>query len=499
MHTAGVLLALAGLAVVNPAGLDGKAFAGPTRVAAAAHAAARRPAAVVVTVARSGPPVPRSFLGLATEYASVPIYERQGQLFDRMLSLLKPPDGSPLLLRIGGLSADDSLWAPAMEQSPPPKAMVLTPSDIDQIGALVRAEHLRVILNLNLAADIPNEEAALAQAATRELPRGSIAAFEIGNEPDYYRFALRGSPAYYPASYSPARYTSRFRAYASALRQTAPGVPLAGPALANPVADYGYLASLASGDRGSVGMLTVHRYALSACAPPDGPLYPTITRLLRATASVGLANTLQKSVALARANHLPIRWDELNSVTCGGTLGVSDSFASALWATDTLFAALAAGVNGVNVEMRPTALNAPFYLTPSGVQSRPLLYGLVLFDRALGRNAHRARTAISEPASANIAAWAIRLGSRKLNIVLLNKGDSPETVVLRVPRAGAGTVQRLLAASIRTRSRVTLAGQEIVGAAGWKGRYRAQKTIWSRGGYRVTLPAFSGALVSFMR
>jgi hypothetical protein len=144
-------------------------------------------------------------------------------------------------------------------------------------------------------------------------------------------------------------------------------------------------------------------------------------------------------------------------------------------------------------------LNAPFYLTAAGVQTRPLLYGLVLFDRALGRDAHPVRTALSEPTSANVAAWAVRLGWRKLNMVLLNKGTAPETVLLRLPRAGVGTVQRLLASSIRTQSQVTLAGQEIDAAGRWKGRYTTLKTVWSRGGYRVTLPAFSGALVGFLR
>jgi hypothetical protein len=368
-----------------------------------------------------------------------------------------------------------------------------------QIGALVRAEHLRVILDLNLAADVPAQEAALAQTAERDLPRGSIEAFEIGNEPDYYRFALRGNPPYYPASYSAALYTSRFLSYAADLRGIAPGARLAGPALANPVADYGYLTSLVSGGRGAVGMLTVHRYALSACAPPGTALYPTITRLLRPSASVGLADTLRRSVALAHASHLPVRWDELNSVTCGGTLGVSDSFASALWVTDTLFAAVAVGVDGVNVQMRPTALNAPFYLTAAGVQTRPLLYGLLLFGRALGRDGRLATCTVEQPASASVSAWAVRVGRHKLRIVLLNKGTGPERVLLRVARDGTGAVQRLLGASIRTRSQVTLAGQEIDRTGSWKGRFTVSPTSWSAGGYTVTLPPFSGALVSLGR
>lgn len=400
-------------------------------------AASAHPTAVIVTVDRSasGRAVPRSFLGLATEYAAIPVYARHAVLFDRVLGLIRPPSGSPLVMRIGGLSADDSLWTPALTASVPAKAVVLTLADLARIGALVRAEHLRVILDLNLAADIPDQEAALAGAAESDLPRGSIAAFEIGNEPDYYRFALRDNPAYYPQTYSPLLYASRFRVYAGALSASAPGVPLAGPALANPVADFRYLSDLVSGDRNMLGMLTVHRYALSACAPPGSALHPTITRLLRPSASVGLADTLAPSVALARSAGVPLRWDELNSVTCGGTLGVSDSFASALWIADTLFAAVQVGVDGVNVQMRPTALNAPFYLTSAGLQPRPLLYGLVLFRRALGSGARLVATRLASGPAANVAAWALRLGSRRLHVVLLNKGTGAQSVLLRL-RAG---------------------------------------------------------------
>jgi hypothetical protein len=482
------------------AGLAGPAVIAAPAPAASAIAARGRSSSVVVGIAsRPGPVVPPSFLGLATEYLSIPVYERRARLFDRVLSLLAPTDGSPLILRIGGLSADDSLWAPAIGSALPAKATALTPGSLDQIAALVRTEHLRVILDLNLAADVPGGEAEMAAAAIHDLPRDSIAALEIGNEPDYYRYALRGNPAYYPQTFSPALYAQRFADYADALRARGDAVPLAGPALANPVADYSYLSRLVSADRPELGMLTVHRYALSACARTDSPLYPTITRLLRPAASVGLADSLARSVALARAEHLPIRWDELNSVTCGGTLGVSDSFASALWGTDTLFAALATGVTGVNVQMRPTALNAPFYLTAAGVQPRPLLYGMLLFARALGADARPVATTVSEPSGAGVSGWAVRVGRRRLNIVLLNTGSGRETVTLALADRGPASVQRLLAASILTESRVTLAGQQIDGAGRWRGRFRVSRVSWSHRGYRVTMPAFSGALVGLGR
>ena len=75
---------------------------------------------------------------------------------------------------------------------------------------------------------------------------------------------------------------------------------------------------------------------------------------------MGLAQSILPALATARAHHLKVRVDEMNSVTCGGTPGVSDTFASALWVLETLFALDHAGVSGVNIHMFPTASYAPF-------------------------------------------------------------------------------------------------------------------------------------------
>lgn len=46
-----------------------------------------------------------------------------------------------------------------------------------------------------------------------------------------------------------------------------------------------------------------------------------------------------------------------------------------------------AGVDGINLHARVTSINAPLYLTKQGLQTHPLLYGLIRFKRMLG--AHR--------------------------------------------------------------------------------------------------------------
>src|SRR5205085_12533450 len=74
-----------------------------------AHGAAMRATVTIVPAARPLK-IPRSFFGLSTEYWTLPLYERHTDLFERIVSLLQAPDEGPMVLRVGGDSADYSLW-----------------------------------------------------------------------------------------------------------------------------------------------------------------------------------------------------------------------------------------------------------------------------------------------------------------------------------------------------------------------------------------------------
>ena len=176
--------------------------------------------------------------------------------------------------------------------------------------------------------------------------------------------------------------------------------------------------------------LTVHR-------PPRWvfgltPAYPTVSRVLSERASAGMAHAVRAVVAFTHRAGLRFRLTEMNSVTCGGRRGVSDTFATALWAPDALFELLRAGVNGVNVHIRDGAINAAFTLGRSGLGTRPLLYGLTLFARTLGPNAELVPLRIHAPGSPHLKVWAVRTRGA-LHVLLIDKGTRSVTVALRVP------------------------------------------------------------------
>jgi hypothetical protein len=127
--------------------------------------------------------------------------------------------------------------------------------------------------------------------------------------------------------------------------QKLPSVPLAGPS-SNAGAWLGSLAQLIDGEP-RLKIVTLHRYPLQACYQPlTSPHYPTLVNLLAPNASTGQAATLAPYVAVAHLHHLPLRVDEMNTVSCGRPANFTYIFAMALWALDALFADAQVGIDG---------------------------------------------------------------------------------------------------------------------------------------------------------
>jgi hypothetical protein len=343
-----------------------------------------------------------------------------------------------------------------------------------------------------------------ARAAEADLPRRSIIGFEIGNEPDIYsrlfwlaRMA-RTSPetTILPRDLTAADYVRDLRTYSRLLGTVAPGVPLLAPALANPSRHLSWISTVVARASGELGSITAHRYPYSACVSPTSQTFPTIPRLLGEQASAGIARSVAPAVAIAHRAGLPLKLTELNSVTCGGVAGVSDTFATALWAPDALFELLHAGVDGVSVHVRTDAINAAFVLTRRGLVARPLLYGLILFSRMLGPGAQLVPVRLSAGSTSHLKLWAVRVAGGRLHVLVIDKGTSTATIDLRVAADGPATVARLLAPSVAATSRVTLAGRSLGRDGRWTGRRSAETVAPAGNGYRFTVGRFSATLLT---
>src|ERR1700729_1335302 len=134
--------------IARVAALAGVCAAGaPAVVVPAAAATVRVGGAAAVAPA----PTAQGFLGIATELDTIPTLAGSAAdpdtPFLHLLRNLSP--GAPLLLRLGGNSADDSWWAiPGMKK--PPNLYTLTPRWGADVQALLTALGGTAILGVNL-------------------------------------------------------------------------------------------------------------------------------------------------------------------------------------------------------------------------------------------------------------------------------------------------------------------------------------------------------------
>jgi hypothetical protein len=497
-----VAIAAVALALVTACAREGVSPRPAAPIGAAgvgsAPSSVRRVARVTLASGVASVSVPSSFLGISTEYVTIPVWARHLEVLNRVLSMLRI-DG-PLRLRIGGDSADRTFWAPTREL--PEWIFELTPSWLTGVRNIVNRSDVRLILDLNLITATPQIAARWAATAEAKLPKRSIIAFEIGNEPDIYnrtlwrRLIIGGGSRPLPTKVTAGGYASAFASYARALIRVAPGVPLLAPALANPQKNAYWVTRLLRAPHPGLRGVTAHRYPYSACARPGSRTFPTIAGVLSQNATAGMARTALHVEHISDRAHLPLWLTEINSVTCGGTRGVSDTFATALWAPDALFELVRAGVESASVHVRADAINMAFSLTRSGLVAHPLLYGMVLFARTLGPGARLIPLRVHDPGSPGLKAWAVQLPGGVLHVLLINKTSRAARASIDVPASGAGTVQRLLAPSVRSTSGVTLDGQSLNAQGRWQGNAATETVSRDAGGYTVRLTPFSAALVT---
>jgi hypothetical protein len=361
---------------------------GSTHRATEVHTSPAPSVLVKVDPSRSGRTVPRSFLGLSTEWDSVGAYAGPRGHRDAGLRALLAPlvaQTGGLALRVGGDTADQAWWNPRGLPRPATVLEDVTPVTLDAVAWLARGLGGPVTLDVNLALGDPHNARALARAARRRLPRGSLDTLEIGNEPDLY---TRGRTFRVPghvhrrvrkrARYDAGTYRRDVTPYLHVLSRRPPPAPRLAVAGFAGRAWWPSLPGLLDAARGQVGALSAHLYALPRC----GGRAPPVSWLLTTTASRGRVASLAPLIAIARQRRLPVRVTELNSAACGGRPRLSDSFAAALWLTDTLFALLREGVDQADVHTWAHARYALFDVAGMRATARPPLTAMLAFARA---------------------------------------------------------------------------------------------------------------------
>jgi hypothetical protein len=480
------------------------AGAATTRAQAVLHPAARAgevarqappPVSVAIDTLHPGRPVPQRFLGLSFEAAAlnqIAQYAHRGDLVELLRSL------GPGVLRFGGITADQNVaWTDAATPRPAWASSVIGPSQMRDIGELARRSGWRILLTVGLAHYEPAAAAREVAAAHRALGP-YLAAVEIGNEPNAY-----GSHGLRELPWIAQGYEEEVSNYREAIGALTPGVPIAGPDVSGSgvFSEWGGEEALAQ----TPALLTGHHYPLGCAQTPA----PSIETLLSSANRGREARSLATYMSVARANGVPLGIDEANTVSCGGVGGVSDTFASALWATGYITQAMAAGAASINLQGNPancagyTPLCAPSpaALATGALRPQPEWYALLL-TRSLVGDRPLPTTITAEP-SPNLVAASFSAPDHSLKVVLVDDeqdGTSPLTLRLEVGAGiGAGHIQRLAASSPSATDGVRLAGRTISANGSWRAPAWMESVAVHSGILQLELAPGNAALVTISR
>lgn len=448
-----------------------------------------------------GRPLPSGYLGLSLEYSALEAYAGTNPAavdprFAQLVRNLAP--GQAPVLRIGGDSADWTWWPLPGVARPPGVSFTLTTRWLSVARAVTRTLGAHLILGLNLEADSTQ----LADVEARQLLRGigssAIRAFELGNEPElygqfpwYHDASGNGVPGR-PATYSFVDFQADFIRFA----QTLPAHALAGPGIGGTGWQPQLAGFLSVAPR--VRVAAVHRYPLQLChTSPHSIRYPTVEHLLAPASSAQFAAGFAPAVSAAHAHGLPLLIDELNTVSCGADQAVSQTFASALWALDTLFALDQTGADGVAIHTFPGAGYELFAVGGGRAAPAPEYYGLLAFSAAAPAGSRLLATSASLPAPVTL--WATRSAGGQEHVVVINK-DATRAYTLRLRIAGVhgdAHVVALTGSGISAHD-AAWAGQTVDPQTGRLAGSPATSTVGARQGrYPITVAAGSAAVLQF--
>lgn len=369
----------------------------------------------------------------------------------------------PSVLRIGGNLVDIVNWNPNGAGG---SAGQVAPADVTKLAAFVKATGWQVLYGINLKTNTAANAASEAQFAANALG-SSLMAFEIGNEPNFYKT----EPAY----------ETSYNSFVKAIKAKVPNAVFDGPGQGDQTSWVNTFGAHEKSN--SLQILTTHLYI------GDGAK-GTISAMLASTSSGRLPSTFTTMQKAQTANKIPHwRMTETNSFFHGGTAGVSDVEAASLWSLNYLFGLASHGAAGANFH-GGTSTQFPLHyspivysgLTPTGVQG--VYYGELLWVLG-GTGALHAATVAG---GSNVTAWGI--GD---NVFVDNESTSSLTATITLTAAAGAASEYVLTAPSLSSQAVTIAGSSVSASAA----FHPAPTAVTVTGQRVviTVPADSAALV----
>ncbi|KAJ7649955.1 glycoside hydrolase family 79 protein [Roridomyces roridus] len=496
--------------------------------------------------------IPQSgnFYGLSVEFSVanqlINMYStRLAVPFLNSLANLQARGGS-VRVRVGGNTQDYATMVPSLpngtmflKETLDPAVSTTTPPVLFTPDFLYMLANISALVNVEWYLGIPlndtsNLRLQIAEAAESILG-DKLIGFQVGNEPDEY-----AEHGHRPLTYGPADYSADFGTVDAALRAD-PNVPvvnkkLIGPSLSGrwqpqEVWDVNFIPDHLP----SLAALSMQFYPENNCvAQTNGSNAPGAvnpqdvfpTYLNHTSGQAIAAKYLNRrvmttfSTVLAQTFNLPFIMLETNSASCGGFVGVSNSFGSALWALD--YGLQLAYSNFSNAFLHIGGQGEYYNVPPPGNQTSfrewtvgPVFYSIMGVAETFG-NSNKSRIIDLQMNGNNefTPGYAVYDGDVLARLALFNyvtdpSGASEITVSFAIGGGATGQangtpaqvkVKYLLAPSVSSLNNITWAGQTFGPSLSSDGRPTGNETIQTvtcntNNTCDVTIPAPGFALV----
>ncbi len=387
----------------------------------------------------------------------------------------------PGILRIGGNRSDEINWIGNSETADT-TINTLTKADIDRLSAFAKAIKWQVIFGLNLG---NNDAAAAADEASyvSNSLQDNLYALQSGNEPDVFNLRLR------PKTYNYDQFQKDWINYFYNVKKQTPRVRFAGPDV-DPF-DPDWLNSFAANEHNNVRLIDGHYYNTGPASNPSITYHNILKPNLKLDGYLLQLNNISSKY------HLPYRISECNSVFGGGKPGVSDVFASALWALDFMWTVAENNGQGVNFHGgTPFFVYTPITVDNGVVIARPEYYAMLAFKDAVG-GAIIPATIIDPRDYNNCSAYACANSDNSYSITLINKEDKKDfSFTMQLSKTAASIkVARLTAPTITSATGVTFDGTSVNTDGTFTPETTEQRVINGKI-FTVNVPAGSAAVIT---
>jgi hypothetical protein len=427
----------------------------------------------------NGPHMPEDFVGLSYEVQQLvdPAFfsEKNTGLIEQCRAL-----ATHGVLRLGGNTSEFG-WFKATADSPEPehpqtrevvgepkaKYYAVTAEAVTNLAGFLKAAGWTCLYGIGMGTNTPERAAAEAEFAAKALG-DRLQYFQIGNEADLFRNHLRD-----PKTWGVKLYLEEWLAMARAVSAKVPGAKFGMPDVAAAVEWLPEIADEWPSIQNAphVHRLTHHYYFGGPATNPE----VNIPNLLKPATMARVQKSADMASGAAKKMGVGVRMTEGNTCYRGGKPGVSDVFAAALWAADYALLLASNGYSGVNLHggTGPATANSvggflpgdvmlkdagktpeeiashphPFY-TPIGTfgdkyELQPVAYGLKFAGLFAG--ATFLEGDLSGPlqaAGVNATAYAVKLASGAISILVLNKDlEKDVTVTLNVANVHSAVVR----------------------------------------------------------